>query len=146
MKIETNETVSYDVKNVVIRSMHLSCGGGKLRIESPYEWQDAGGKVIRRGSHVATEESLVALGDAVISAIPIIKGLVRVGRGGSSVVFFGTDGTITRIFQNGRETPESDNYVQNNLTGDQIATAIAPLTVEQLVGMVQAMTRGVLTN
>jgi hypothetical protein len=61
-------------------------------------------------------------------------------------VFFGTDGTITRIFQNGRETPESDNYVQNNLTGDQIATAIAPLTVEQLVGMVQAMTRGVLTN
>ena len=89
MNIETNATVSYDVKSVVIRNMHLSCGGGKLRIEAPYEWVDANGKSIRRGSHVVTEATLTALGEPVVSAIPVIKGLVPAGRGGSSVVFFG---------------------------------------------------------
>ena len=145
MDITVNTEVKYLVSKVVINAVKIEMMNGKLQFVAPYAWIDAAGKVLRRGLHQTDEDGLSALGAGAAASLPIIKGLLPEGKYPFVMVNFDQTGVVTDMQQHGMQTVDGkDTWVHVSSTPEELALKIAPLTLEQLSGMIQGMTVQVL--
>jgi hypothetical protein len=135
MQIETNTTVTLDVKKVNILNLMLTKSQDKLLITAPYQWLDTNGKIIKSGCNMYKETDLVALGTPTIA---ILKSLIPVtGKNGNCNVIFGKT-IVARKGYMGDVKWESEV-----LTQEQFLVAVSPLTLEQITQMVTSFTTAI---
>jgi len=147
MNITVGQTVSYSVASVQVKNVLISKGSdGKLRIMAPYAWLDSANVVLRTGTNVYTEAQLTtALGSNAPSAIALMGSLVpSTGTSGNCSILLGDSVTAIKGYS-GRDDAGKGKWFSTTLDAAAFATAISPMTVDQLKAMIQAFTATVFT-
>ena len=135
MKIDTNATVTLDVKSVNILNLMLTISRNELLITAPYQWLGTNGKVVKSGCNMYKETDLTILGDQKNAVITILKTLIpTTGKNGNCNIILGAT-IIARKGYMGDVKWESEV-----LTQEQFLTAVSPLTLEQITQMVTVFT------
>jgi hypothetical protein len=135
MKIETNATVTLDVKSVNILNLMLTISRNELLITAPYQWLDTNGKVVRSGCNMYKETDLTILGDQKNAVIAVLKSLIPItGKNGNCNVILGTTITARKGYMG------DVKWESEVLTQEQFLTAVSPLTLEQITQMVTVFT------
>lgn len=138
MQVETNTSVTIDVKKVNVLNLMLTKSQDKLLITAPYQWIDSNGKIVKSGCNMYKETDLTALGDQKDAVIAVLKSLIpTTGKNGNCNIMLGDTITARKGYM-GDTKWESE--VMNQA---QFLAAIAPLTKEQIVQMVSSFTTAI---
>jgi hypothetical protein len=136
MQVETNATVTYDVKKVAINSITVQKMGNTLTFMIPYEWLDSDGKKIEQSMKRLTQAELVALGTAIGQDVtPIVTVLNKILSNGA--VNLRIDLTKAPVLSAMIIARVDGKYVQNKMDNTALATAISPVPIATIIGLIQ---------
>ena len=135
MDINTNATVSQLVKTAKVRSLTFRSTAAGLTITAPFVWLDDKGKVLKVGTNTYTEAQLVEAfaGTDITGTLTALKNALSPVEA-CKILLLDLSGAVQKTTVVG---PNADGkYVATVLTQDQLSAAIAPVTIEQLQGMI----------
>ena len=137
MQVTVNKTVSYAVQAVAIQRIVLNKSAAGLLVAVTFSWLDTAGKVLRTGTNNYTQAQIAASlpGQDLTVGLSALSGLVP---SGGNCIITPTATGITAA----KGTPSVVNGKQQwgstKLTDEQFRTSLAPLTVDQLVGLISS--------
>lgn len=146
MNIEIDTTVSYEVKNVKVRSLGLGADRvGKLVLQAPYEWYDENGKLLRSGINRYTQDQLVAafiakgedftpIANLLLSFVPITN-----DKRDNCHINIADDGVLTAS----KSVYSGTKWNNVSINAAQFEAAISPMTTDQLKTLIAQFTLAV---
>jgi len=138
MKIETNTTVSLDVKSVNVINLMLTKSQDKLIITTPYQWLDSNGKIVKSGCNTYKETDLVVLGEPTIA---ILKSLIPItGKNGNCNIMLGKTITARKGYMG------DVKWETEVLTQEQFLVAVSPLTIQNITEIITSFTTAIFSE
>ena len=147
--VPVNTEVKYQVASVKIPQVMVMRNRDGLMLQASYQWLDASNKVLRSGGHVVKQAQLAtALGaDTAGVVVGVLNKLVPTNGVQPMLSFnFLNDGQVSAVARTMVQVGTNRTMNVTRYATNEIGAALAPMTVDQLKGMVQQMTSGVLQN